>query len=305
MRIVLAKLQSMTEVQRLQRLEKFKKDGMDTRCEAIEKMPKDIQKKHNDSLSIEELRDLIEYRFLVRMMEIKKTTTSSSSSSSSSENNKEETTKKRGEAKTTKIPQFRFHVGQRVKCNCGNVWQKGTIVKILYREPHWPEGRYVPYQIRLDSNKLIYAPMDDDRLVQAVGRVLKAPPASHSHSHGGHECNHDHGSSSHSSHHGHSHDGRPCNHDHGSLSSSQSSHHGHSHGGRPCNHDHGVHFSHGKSAAKKKNDDHDHHHHSDTSNKTHNSKTTTKRPGLSKRKNVVGKKSMVESTPDDYEGFSL
>ena len=268
MRVVLAKLQSMTEVERMKRLEMYKKDGMDTRCEAIEKMPKDIQDRHQKSLSLKELQELIEYRFLVRMVELQKIT----ATQKKEEKDVESTAAKGREAKkeTSNIPTFRFCVGQRVKCNCGQIWQNGRIVAILYREPHWPKGRYVPYQVKLDSGKLIYAPMDDDRLIQSVGEVLKKPQNTtthdHHHSHGGH--------------------GSCCDHDH-----SHGDHH-HSHG------DHG-------SCCDKKHDDPIHHQEkkSPISSQATTEKSEFHRPGLSKRKNAT--KKMMETTPDDYDGFSL
>ena len=35
-----------------------------------------------------------------------------------------------------------------------------------YREDEWPEDRIVPYQIQLDDGPLIFAPLDDDRVVR-------------------------------------------------------------------------------------------------------------------------------------------
>ena len=228
-------------------------------------MPKDIQERHQKSLSLKELRELIEFRFLVRMVEIQKVT-----------QKKEEDAASAGiEAKketTSNIPTFRFCVGQKVKCNCGNTWLNGKIVAILYREPHWPQGKYVPYQVRLDSGRLIYAPMDDDRLIQSVGEVLKKPDVTmmkKKNISSGKKSDRDDGHHSDKKNDDHSHGG------HG--------HCGHSHSGH--SHSHGGH----------------HPSHHDDENETSSAETTA-RPGLSKRKNA---KKMMESTPDDYDGFSL
>ena len=63
---------------------------------------------------------------------------------------------------------LRFAVGDRVRCKTSATqWKKGTVVKLHYREPRWPEGRTAPYQIELQNGVLIFAPQDDDRLVRA------------------------------------------------------------------------------------------------------------------------------------------
>jgi hypothetical protein len=41
-------------------------------------------------------------------------------------------------------------------------------VQLYYSEPHWPRGRIVPYQVQLDDNRLIFAPMDDDRVIREL-----------------------------------------------------------------------------------------------------------------------------------------
>jgi len=65
---------------------------------------------------------------------------------------------------TTTKP-LRFALGTRVECNTG-AWTAGTVVQIHYSEAHWPKGRIVPYQIRLDDGRLIFAPMDDNRVIR-------------------------------------------------------------------------------------------------------------------------------------------
>jgi len=61
---------------------------------------------------------------------------------------------------------LRFEVGTRVECNCGG-WEAGTIVKQFYRQSSFPPGTFAPYQVRLDNGKLIYAPIDEDRVCRA------------------------------------------------------------------------------------------------------------------------------------------
>ena len=65
---------------------------------------------------------------------------------------------------------LRFKVGTRVECNTGS-WTPGVVVQIYYSEPHWPAGRIVPYQIKLDDGRLIFAPMDDDRVIREVPKT--------------------------------------------------------------------------------------------------------------------------------------
>jgi len=62
--------------------------------------------------------------------------------------------------------QLRFKVGDRVECNCGS-WKAGTVVKLFYTQSSFPEGTCAPYQVKLDDGKLIFAPMDTDRVVRA------------------------------------------------------------------------------------------------------------------------------------------
>ena len=58
---------------------------------------------------------------------------------------------------------LRFAVGTRVECNCGG-WEPGTVVKLFYRQSSFPAGTFAPYQIQLDNGKLIYAPIDEERV---------------------------------------------------------------------------------------------------------------------------------------------
>ena len=63
---------------------------------------------------------------------------------------------------------LRFDLGARVEC-CLAVgqWGGGTVVGRYYREPEWPQGQVVPYQIQLDGGRLIYAPEDTDACIRA------------------------------------------------------------------------------------------------------------------------------------------
>jgi hypothetical protein len=58
---------------------------------------------------------------------------------------------------------LRFTVGARVECNCGT-WKPGTITKLFYSQKSFPEGMCVPYQVKLDEGKSIFAPADVDPL---------------------------------------------------------------------------------------------------------------------------------------------
>jgi ankyrin repeat protein len=62
---------------------------------------------------------------------------------------------------------YRFGIGTKVECDVGERDHVGgVIVAINYREDYWPEGQTVPYQVRLNDGRLIYAPQDDDRLIR-------------------------------------------------------------------------------------------------------------------------------------------
>ena len=66
-----------------------------------------------------------------------------------------------------KAEDLRFEVGQRVECNTGGGgWAKGTIVALMYSAT--PTGAVAPYQIKLDDGMLIFAPIDDDRVIRAA-----------------------------------------------------------------------------------------------------------------------------------------
>ena len=67
---------------------------------------------------------------------------------------------------------LRFEVGARVECNCG-AWKPGTVVKHFYAQSSFAAGMCVPYQVRLDDKKLIFAPADEDRVIR---RLIEDPP---------------------------------------------------------------------------------------------------------------------------------
>ena len=53
-------------------------------------------------------------------------------------------------------------------CNYTHGWEIGTVMKLWYREPDWPAGRYAPYQIKLDRGNWICAPGDSDNCVRGA-----------------------------------------------------------------------------------------------------------------------------------------
>lgn len=65
---------------------------------------------------------------------------------------------------------LRFPVGTKVRVNVGD-WMIGTIVAHWYREPLWPTGKYVPYQIAINMGQeehLVWAPRDTNAFVRKV-----------------------------------------------------------------------------------------------------------------------------------------
>jgi len=72
---------------------------------------------------------------------------------------------------------LRFQVDDRVVCRTGpgegeDAWSAGTVVKLWHREPGWPKRKVAPYQVRLDTGTLIFAPMDDDRVIKPLSGLL-------------------------------------------------------------------------------------------------------------------------------------
>jgi len=67
------------------------------------------------------------------------------------------------------MPPQRFGIGHRVECRTGDEeWSAGKIVALDYSEDSWPAGRVVPYQIRLDNGRLIFAPVDIDQVIRSI-----------------------------------------------------------------------------------------------------------------------------------------
>jgi len=64
--------------------------------------------------------------------------------------------------------QLRFKVGDKVLCTMkGAKSAPGTIVALWYRDARFAPGKCAPYQIRLNTGKLIYAPVDEDNTIRA------------------------------------------------------------------------------------------------------------------------------------------
>jgi len=71
------------------------------------------------------------------------------------------------EALEAKKAKLRFKVGDKVECNTGGgKWSVGSIVAHLYRDEYMPPGMVAPYQVRLDSGDLIYAPEDINEVIR-------------------------------------------------------------------------------------------------------------------------------------------
>ena len=66
---------------------------------------------------------------------------------------------------TGSLPQLRFKAGDRVLCNCGEAWEKGTITSLHYHEDTWPHGEFAPYQVTLDDGRFVCAPSDNDACI--------------------------------------------------------------------------------------------------------------------------------------------
>jgi len=63
---------------------------------------------------------------------------------------------------------LRFGIGERVECNIGDEWAKGTVVDLLYQNTAEESraSQVSPYQVALDRGGLIFAPLDDDRCIR-------------------------------------------------------------------------------------------------------------------------------------------
>ena len=69
------------------------------------------------------------------------------------------------------LPRLRFKKKQRVECKIGpNEWARGTVTKLWFEQS---QGQYMPYQVRLDSGQMIYAPQDNQMIIRAVKNAKK------------------------------------------------------------------------------------------------------------------------------------
>jgi G3E family GTPase len=70
------------------------------------------------------------------------------------------------EEKAKRLKELRFAIGDKVKCNTGDGYASGTVVKHMYRDDSMPPGMVAPYQVKLDSGDHIYAPGDEDQIIK-------------------------------------------------------------------------------------------------------------------------------------------
>ena len=72
-----------------------------------------------------------------------------------------------GEGEGSGSDGLRFRIGTRVRCKIGAfAWESGRVIDTHYAEPSWPAGEVVPYQVRLDDGRLIYAPNDEETVIK-------------------------------------------------------------------------------------------------------------------------------------------
>ena len=67
---------------------------------------------------------------------------------------------------------LRFQVGSEVQCltgssESGDEWSDGTVSVCFHREPQFPPGHYVPYQVKLAKGGAVFVPEDDEELIRA------------------------------------------------------------------------------------------------------------------------------------------
>lgn len=66
---------------------------------------------------------------------------------------------------------LRFKIGDRVECSMDGGYQTGTVIKLWYSGESNFEGDYaVPYQVELDDQSKIYAPIDEDCCIRLSKR---------------------------------------------------------------------------------------------------------------------------------------
>merc|ERR1719161_2760127 len=61
---------------------------------------------------------------------------------------------------------LRFTVGDAVECKTSDGWERGAVVSQMYREDYMPPGMVAPYQVKLDTGDIIYAPVDEDDVIR-------------------------------------------------------------------------------------------------------------------------------------------
>ena len=102
------------------------------------------------------------------------------------------------ESERKKLEALRFAIGDKVECNTGNAWARGTVAALMYRDDNTPPGMVAPYQIKLDDgDHMIWAPRDHDGVIRAVGAASPAASPRHAlstppgHRGGGHAIGHE------------------------------------------------------------------------------------------------------------------
>ena len=71
------------------------------------------------------------------------------------------------------LTNLRFPIGTRVECNTGD-WVAGTVVKQFYVEKsRFAQGMCVPYQVKLDDGRVIFAPYDRDNIIRRVAQTVE------------------------------------------------------------------------------------------------------------------------------------
>lgn len=63
---------------------------------------------------------------------------------------------------------LRFGVGDPVRCRTApDTYTDGVVAVVFHREPQFPPGLVVPYQVRLASGGAVYVPDDTDDFIRA------------------------------------------------------------------------------------------------------------------------------------------
>jgi len=71
------------------------------------------------------------------------------------------------ESEAKKKAALRFAIGDKVQCKTGATqWSTGEVVALMYRESFMSPGMIAPYQVKLDSGNMIYAPVDEDEVIR-------------------------------------------------------------------------------------------------------------------------------------------